>query len=296
MFGVAMRRIRERHQVGLLRARGHPGGGAAPLDIEEHRGDIGVVRESDELLHERDAGARRVGEGTGTRPAGTDDDAGGGQFIFGLQNGVVVHAGLFVHAELLAECLELLHQRRGRRDGIPGAHGRAGIDRTECAGRVAIDEDRIAGGIHLLEMEGQGALEVRLGVVVAKPNGLVIAVEEFGLLAVLLGQHAAHHIHVNVEQRGECAGVHDVAQQGAVAIALEVLHAQAPERDAEDRDALAHEVRLERPRRVVHEEPAGAHGGHVLRIRGRIERYHEIHFARARGVAVLADADFVPGG
>ena len=44
------------------------------------------------------------------------------------------------------------------------------------------------------------------------------------------------------EQRGERAGVHDIAQQRAVAVALEVLDAELPERNAEYRDAFAHEL------------------------------------------------------
>ena len=77
MLGVAVRGVGEREQIGLLRARRHAGRWAAALHVDEDRGDVGVVREPDELLHERDAGARRVRERSRARPPGTDHDARG---------------------------------------------------------------------------------------------------------------------------------------------------------------------------------------------------------------------------
>ena len=65
------------------------------------------------------------------------------------------------------------------------------------------------------------------------------------------------------------------------------------ERDAEYRDAFAHELRLEGPRRVVQQVAARPHRGDVLRVCGWIQRNDEIHLVRPRGVAVLADANLV---
>ena len=47
-----------RQQVALLRARRHAGGRPGALNVEEHGGNLGVVGEPDELLHQRDARAR----------------------------------------------------------------------------------------------------------------------------------------------------------------------------------------------------------------------------------------------
>ena len=79
----------------------------------------------------------------------------------------------------------------------------------------------------------------------------MVGVEQLGLLRELFLEHLADEVHVDAQQRGERAGVHDIAQQRAIAVALEVLDAELPERNAEYRDAFTHELRLEGPRRVV---------------------------------------------
>ena len=65
---VAVRQIRDRQQIALLRARRHAGGRAGALNVEEDAGNLGVVRESDELAHQRDARARRRRERRARRP------------------------------------------------------------------------------------------------------------------------------------------------------------------------------------------------------------------------------------
>ncbi len=47
--------------------------------------------------------------------------------------------------------------------------------------------------------------------------------------------------------------------------------------------------------RDVREVAAGPHLGDVLRIGRRVEREHQVEMRRPRGVAVLVDADLVPG-
>ena len=42
-------------------------------------------------------------------------------------------------------------------------------------------------------------------------------------------------------------------------------------------------------------QPPAAHLGHVLRVGGGVQRHHQVEVRRAGGVAVLADADLVPG-
>ena len=58
VLGVAVRGVGAGQDVGLLGARRHAGRGAAALDVEDHRRDFGEIGEADELLHQRDAGAR----------------------------------------------------------------------------------------------------------------------------------------------------------------------------------------------------------------------------------------------
>ena len=105
MFRVAVRGIGAFQQVALLRARGHAGGGPDALDIDDHRRNLGVIGEPQQLIHQRDARAGGGGERARAVPGGADHHADGGQFVFRLQMSVVVLAGLRVLAVLLAEAL-----------------------------------------------------------------------------------------------------------------------------------------------------------------------------------------------
>ena len=51
-------------KITLLPGDGWP----ATLDIDDHRGDFGEIGQAKEFLHQRDAGARRRGEGAGAVP------------------------------------------------------------------------------------------------------------------------------------------------------------------------------------------------------------------------------------
>ena len=186
-------------------------------------------------------------------------------------------ARLLVHAILFAEGFEALHQRGGRRDRIPGADRGARIDRPQGAGRVAVDQDRVARRVHRLEVERQGARIVCLRVVVAELDRRVVRREQLRLLAVGLLEERFHDLHVDPEQGREGARVGDVSQQCPLAVPLERLHAETAEGDAEDRDPVALEFLRQRPRGVVEEIPSRADGGHVLRVGGGIERHDEIH-------------------
>ena len=276
-----------------MRARRHTGGRTSALDVEDDGRNLGVVREPDELLHQRDAGSRCIRERARARPACTDGDARGGELVLRLKNAVPRAPGAGLGAKLAAEHRERFHQRRRRCDGIPCTHCRAREDRAERSGGVAVDDDGVAGGVHPLEMEGQWAVVVSPRVVVAQSDRGIVGVEQPWLLRELLHQHPTDEVDVEVQQRGERAGVHDIAQQRAVAVALEVLDAELPERNAEYRVAFTHELWLEGPRRVVEQIAAGPHRRDVSRVCGRIQRNDEIHLVRPRGVAVLADANLV---
>src|SRR6185503_7314311 len=124
---IAVREIRDGKEIRLLRPRGHARGGTRALNVEEDGRYLGVVRQAHELAHERDAGTRGGREGAGPHPPRSDYDARGRQLVLGLHDTEFLLSALLVDAELLAEALEVLHERRGWRDRIPRAHRRAGI-------------------------------------------------------------------------------------------------------------------------------------------------------------------------
>ncbi len=101
MPGVAVRGVGAHQEVALLRARGHAGRRADALHVDDHRRDLGVVRQADELAHQRDAGARRRRERARAGPAGADHHADRRELVLGLEDRVAVLARSRVHAVLL---------------------------------------------------------------------------------------------------------------------------------------------------------------------------------------------------
>jgi hypothetical protein len=140
------RRARRRRcqQVGLLRARGHAGGRAAALHVDDGDRDLGEVGQADELGHQRHAGARGGGEGARAVPAGAHHHADGGDLVLGLHDGVAASRRWRGRAVLGAVLLEGLGHRRRRRDRVPGAHRGAAVHAAQRRGAVAVDEDAVA--------------------------------------------------------------------------------------------------------------------------------------------------------
>ena len=102
VLGVAVGGVGAAQQVGLLGARRHAGRRPAALHVDDHRRHLGEGGEADELGHQRDARARRAGEGARAVPAGADHDADRGELVLGLDDGVLGLAGLLVVPQPLA--------------------------------------------------------------------------------------------------------------------------------------------------------------------------------------------------
>ena len=157
MFGVAVRGVGAFQQIALLRAGGHAGGGADALHVDDDGGNLGIVGQAEQFIHERDAGAGGGGEGARAVPCRADHHADGGQFVLGLNDDVVVLAGFRIFAVLFAEDFEGVHRGGGGRDGIPGGHCCARVNAAERDRGVAVDQDLVAVFIHLFQMKRQRA-------------------------------------------------------------------------------------------------------------------------------------------
>ena len=294
---VPVRRVGTEEDVALLGARRHPGRWADALDVEEDAGDLGVVRESDELRHERDTGPARRREGAGSGPPRADRDAGRREFVLRLKDRRQALSGLLLDAQAPAIGREGVDQRGRRRDRIPGRDRGARVDATQRRRRVTVDQNRVARGIHPLEPDRQGALEVLGRVVVTEPDRFEVRLEQVTLpLAEGLLEQSTDHVHVDVEEGGEGAGVGDVLHQDARAAAVEALHAHLGQRDAEEGHFLAPQRVRHGPARVVQEPAAGHELLDVLRVGLRVHRHDEVEVRRARDVARPVHPDFVPGG
>ncbi len=289
-----MRRVRAHHQVALLRARRHAGRRTGALHVDDHRRDLGVVREADELVHQRDARTRGRRERARARPRCADDHAECRQFVFRLEDRELLLLRLRIAAVLHAEALEGFHHRRRRRDRVPCPDRRPRVHRAKRRGGVAVDQDAVLRRIHLLEMNRQRALEVRLRVVVAERDRLLVGIEQRLLGGVLLFRQRGDDLGVHADQRCQRAGIGDVLHQDALAHALERRVAHLGQRHAEIRHIGTLELLVERPRRVEHQVAARSDLADILCVGRGIERHHQVEGRRPRGVAVLVDADLVP--
>ena len=240
-------------------------------------------------------GPGRRREGAGARPAGADHHPDGGNLVLGLQDRELVLLRLRVAAVLPAERGERFHQRRRRRDRIPGADRRAGVDAAEPGGGVAVDQDGVLRLVHRLEPDRQRTGEVLARVVVAEVDRLPVRVHERRLARVLLGQQRPDDLGVHAEQRRERAGIRDVLHQDALARALELGVAHLGERNPEVGHVRPRQPLVERPRRVVEQPAAGPDLLDVLLVGRGVERDHQVEVRRPRRVAVLVDPDLVPG-
>ena len=173
----------------LLRARRHAGGRPGALHVEDHRRNFGEIREADELLHQRDAGAGRGGEGARAVPAGADHHADRGQFVLGLHDARSCSCPVSVSTRIpVAVAGERLGQRGGRRDRIPGADRRAAIDRAQRRGAVAVDEDAVADRVGAAHAQPDRAVQVRLRLVAADMQRVDVGGDQLVPALELLGQ------------------------------------------------------------------------------------------------------------
>ncbi|OIQ79745.1 hypothetical protein GALL_385050 [mine drainage metagenome] len=192
VLGVAVRGVGAGEQVGLLGARGHAGGRAAALHVEDHRGDLGEVGQAEEFLHQGDARAGGGGEGARAVPAGADHHADRGQFVLGLDDGVAGCAVVRIGAVLAAISGEGFDHRGRGRDRIPGRHRGAAIDRAQAGGAVAVDEDALADHVGAFHLQSDRAGQVAPGVVPAQLQGLDVGGDQLVLAAVLLVDQLFH--------------------------------------------------------------------------------------------------------
>src|SRR5215203_7232317 len=176
--------------------------------------------------------------------------------VLGLDDGVALPAGLRIGAEAAAMLREGLGHRGRGRDRVPGADGRAAIDRAEAGRVVALEEDAVADRVRPAHLEADRLLEMLLGVVPAHVQRFVVRWDELVLALELLGDELLDLRNLDAEEIGEGADIDDVLEQLALARVGVALVDDRSQRHADDVD-VGPELRLRQGAgRVVEEVSA----------------------------------------
>ena len=100
--------------------------------------------------------------------------------------------------------------------GYQAGNGCAAIDRAQPAGFVAVHQDLVADLVAPLDAEGDRAVVQFFCNVVSRFQGLDVGVDQLFLALELVADELLEHVHVHVEQSGERADIHDVAEELAL--------------------------------------------------------------------------------
>ena len=131
VLGVAVRGICTRENVRLLCARRHARRRTGALDVENDCRYLRIVAETDELAHQRDARPARRGERSRAHPVRPEHHTDRRKLVLGLDDRIRALARFRIDAILRAKSAEAVHQRRRRRDRIPRADRRTGIQAAQ---------------------------------------------------------------------------------------------------------------------------------------------------------------------
>ena len=291
---IAVRGIRGRKQVRLLRARRHAGGWARSLHVHDHRGYLREVRQPQKFLHQRDARARGRGKGTGAVPASADDHSDCGQLILGLHDREPVLATVRVAAQFAGVLLEGLRNRSARRDRIPRAHRGPSPDETERTGRVAINHDSLAHRIRLANAKIERAVEMLEREIPPQLERLHIRADQFLLALVLICNHVRQNVKVHAQEGGQRTDIDDVLEQlPLLRIGVNGLD-QRRDRNPEIVDVIALEFARLRARGVVQQPAPRDDISDVPRVGFCIHGNEEIDAISAAEMAGFTDPDLEP--
>jgi hypothetical protein len=136
--GLAVAAEHRLQQVGLLGLGRHAGGGARPLNVDDHQGELGDHRQVQGLGFKAEPRAGGAGDAQLPAEAGADGRADGGDFVLRLEG---------PDPEILA-VRQVLQNAGGRRDGVgPQEKGFAGEFRRgdEAQGRGLVARDLAVG-------------------------------------------------------------------------------------------------------------------------------------------------------
>ena len=152
MLTISVTEVVGRQDVALRHARRQPGRGTHAHDVPDDDGHFGEVRQATEFVHQRNPRTRGSGHGACACPTSTNNDPCSGQFVFGLDDGVV-DAIVDCRAQLGCVFGDGIDQAGRRGDGVPGDDTHTTDQRTDAGCGVAVDEDLAGGFVERFDTE-----------------------------------------------------------------------------------------------------------------------------------------------
>ena len=270
-----------------------PGRRPHALDVEDDRRDLGIVRKTGELAHERDPGTRCRGHRPGPRPAGADRHPERRDLVLRLHDGEAGLAGFLVDPILAEIVNQRLTERRRWRDRIPGDDGHAGHQAADGGGGVAVDQDAALVLVHRLDQIRVAFLQMLFREGVADIERRPVDGHDLDLVPELLPERDLHLVELDPEQPRQHAVIDHVANTTAQRDLAGHVADELVERHRIAHQVAAHAVQLQRL--VVDDRGAQIEIEHILPRRLRIHGHEDFGLLLPADIAVLVGPDREPG-
>ena len=294
LLGVTVGEHGGRQQIALRRACRKSRRRAHALDVEHHARHLGVVRQSGELAHERDAGAGRGRHRPRTRPPRADHHPDGGDLVLRLHDRVGRLSGFRILAVLLEIADERFWKRRRGSNRIPRDDGHARHHAAKRRRGIPLDQDHPGRLVYRLGPIRIALDQVLLGVGRTGLERGHVQLDRFLLLAHLSLERVLHLRQVDVQELRQHAVVNHVLHEPAQLRVLADLGHDAVEGHRVEHEVVAERAELQGL--VVEHGAAGSKREDVLPRGLRVHRNQEIDFFLAGDIPILIGTDGVPGG
>ena len=265
------------------------------MNIPDHGRDFGEIAEADEFGHQADAGSAGGGQGACAGPSCADHHADGGEFVFGLDDGVGSFLGLWIAAGLGGVGDHRFGEAGGGSNWVPGCKGKASEDGAGSAGGVAVEQDGsfVEAG-HAADAIGLVVGQCLLGPVVGCGHHRPVELDRFGFAVKIPVEGIFDLGHFDVEQEGGHADVDHIGD-----VALQVVGHIGGFDQGFDRHGVVLDIFAvigDWKAVVVEDNSAGHDAFHIFGHGGAVHADHNFDAFSAGEEAIFAEADVVPGG
>ena len=197
----------------MLGPRRHPGRWPGPLNVDQHGRHLGKIAKAEEFVHQAEARPAGRGKRTSTVPIRTHHHTDRSQFVFGLDDRVVIFASDRVDTIFSGIFCKGIDNRSRWRDRVPCGNRRSAIYRPETTCRIAAKKYLAAKQIASLNPDIERIFEICLHVIDAHLQGFDIRLDQFFLAFELLADQAFEHRKLDIAQRRDRSNIDNILKK-----------------------------------------------------------------------------------